>query len=191
MKKFFSILAVTLIVISADAQAPFTYYRPVQPPTVSVPRIPSIPDPYYNNRRVPRRYSSSIPNGVNGTVLGVTGRQETMRKLSGLGYNYRTESSGLFARVVTTQGCKYEEADFNDISFYFFKDRLWKITFEYCQSDPQSLGNRIESKYSDYSTSDTHYEYMDGDVILTFDGSMLTFQSNAVLNLIARSVDGR
>lgn len=191
MKKILSILSVILITITADAQAPFTYYRPYTPPSVSVPSIPSIPDPDYSYRRVPRRYSSSIPNGVNGTVLGVTGRQETMQKLSGLGYNYRTESSGLFSRVVTTQGCKYEEADFNDISFYFFKDKLWKITFEYCQSDPQSLGNRIESKYSDHSTSDTHYEYMDGDVILTFDGSMLTFQSNAVLNLIARSVDGQ
>lgn len=33
MKKLFSILAVMFIVISADAQAPFTYYRPLQPST--------------------------------------------------------------------------------------------------------------------------------------------------------------
>jgi hypothetical protein len=33
MKKLLSILAVMLIAISADAQAPFTYYRPAQPST--------------------------------------------------------------------------------------------------------------------------------------------------------------
>ena len=33
MKKLLSLLAVMLIAITADAQAPFTYYRPVQPST--------------------------------------------------------------------------------------------------------------------------------------------------------------
>lgn len=33
MKKLLSLLAVMLIAISADAQAPFTYYRPLQPST--------------------------------------------------------------------------------------------------------------------------------------------------------------
>ena len=181
------------ISVTASAQVEFYHYKPYIPPSASVPSLPSLPDLDldYNYRRAPRRYSSSIPNGVNGTILGVTGRQETMRKLSGLGYNYRTESSGLFARVVTIQGCKYEEADFKDISFYFFKDRLWGITFEGCQSDPQILGNRIESKYADHSISDTRYEYKDGDVILTFDGSNLVFQSDAILTLIARSADGQ
>lgn len=190
MKKLLLLLVVIFVTITASAQAPFTYYRPLPPASVTVPSIPSIPDPDFNYRRTPRRYSSSIPNGINGTTLGVTGQQETLKKLRGLGYNCQLESAGLFARIVTTQGCMHEEAEFNDISFYFFRDKLWKITFEYCKSDAQSLANRIENKYSDHSISDSHYEYMDGDVILTFDGEMLTYQSNTILNLIARSVNG-
>lgn len=190
MKKLFLITLIALFTDNASAQAPFTYYQPTPPPSVSVPSLPSLPDLDYNYRRVPRRFSSSIPNGINGTTLGVTGWQETIKKLAGLGYTCRTEASGYFARVVTTQGCKYEDASFRDICFYFFKDRLWSITFEDCQSDPRQLGNIIESKYADYSVSDTNYEYVDGDVILTFDGNDLVLQSNTILNLIAKSANG-
>jgi len=192
MKRLLSFLVVMLFAFTAYAQAPFTYYQPLPPPHASAPSLPSIPDIDYNYgyRRAPRRYSSSIPNNVSGIMLRTATPQETISKLYGLGFKCDSQSSGYFTRIVTTNGCKFEDADFNMITFYFFKNKLWSITFEDCQSDAQELGNRIESKYGDHSISDTRYEYKDGDVILTFDGRDLVFQSDAILTLIARSANG-
>jgi hypothetical protein len=193
MKKILLCFVMILVSISASAQVQFYQYKPA-PPATYVPTIPSIPYPDYPDysyRRVPRRISSSISNKFSGITLGYDRPQEAIRKLNGVGFKCESESSGYFTRVVTTEGCQFEGANFKDISLYFFKDRLWSITFEYCQSDPQLLGNRLESKYSDHSISDTNYEYMDGDVILTFDGNMLSFQSNSVLTLIAKSANGQ
>lgn len=190
MKRLLFVLVVMLFAFTAYAQAPFTYYQPLPPPSTSAPSLPSFPDIDYSYRRAPRRYSSSIPNNVSGIMLRTATPQETIQKLYGLGFKCDSQSSGYFTRIVTTSGCKFEAAEFNMITFYFFKNKLWSITFEDCQSDPQELGNRIESKYADHSISDTRYEYKDGDVILTFDGRDLVFQSDAILTLIARSANG-
>ena len=57
MKKLLSLLAVMLIAISADALAPFTYYRPLQPSN-------NYSDSYSNNRQStsPFTYYSPLPD---------------------------------------------------------------------------------------------------------------------------------
>ena len=126
MIKIIFTLVAFLFSVYGSAQAPFTYYRPTPPPSTSSPSIPSLPN--YNYRHTPRSYSSSIPNGFSGITLWVTWQQETIRKLQGLSFYCDSGTSGEFGQVVTRNGCEYEGADFQHITFYFFRNRLWRFS---------------------------------------------------------------
>lgn len=71
--------------------------------------------------------------------------------------------------------CNKEGATFGSCTINFYKGRFWKISYEDIKNDPNKFAEELEWKFSNYSISETEYEYRCGDIYFDFNGQRLFY----------------
>ena len=96
------------------------------------------------------------------------------------GNNAGCGGSGNFYQIRIYSNCSKEGATFGHCTIDFYKGRLWKVTYENIQNDPNEFAKKLERRYYDYSVSETKFEYQYGNISFDFDGDRLRYVDESV-----------
>lgn len=127
-----------------------------------------------------------------GMLLGAAYDLEEVSNSLVLYYGNRCHcmSSGKHYSAIIYEDTQIKNGTFKRCTIYFYNNYFWKIVYEDIKTDAQSFANNLEWEYSDYSISDTDYEYKFGDVEVKFDGEDLRYVSNKVTRSMYNSIRG-
>lgn len=182
MKKILITFTICCLQSFMFAQVPrFLDWKPTQTRTIQI-------TPPYTNKSSLSAKTQRVVAGIEhfGMMLGSRYNTDDIDCFfyERYGENAFCGGCGDIHQIRVFSNCRIEEGVFGLFTIDFYKGRFWKIVYSDIKNEPLEFADKLEYKYSDYSISDTSYEYQCGDVNIEFFRNELKYTSYSVTKSI-------